>query len=165
MKTTLPLLTLATLLGACSGNTSTPPAGATAAATTMAATTIGEQFMEAAMKEDSAKVRSLLANNVVLLGSSPQQQITSKDSVVIAFAHSDRTSDFKFMPLAKGGDANMVYYSGFYSQKVLPLAKATKYKQGGMDTGSYLMIAKKDSRNDWKIDYFHFAMAPLQENK
>lgn len=59
----------------------------------------------------------------------------------------------------------MVYYSGFYTQKVLPSAKATKYKQGGIDTGSYLMIASKDSKNDWKVSYLHIASAPLEVNK
>ncbi|MVN74875.1 hypothetical protein GO988_00895 [Hymenobacter sp. HMF4947] len=163
MKNALPLLALATLLGGCSSNASTPPAEAAASSTAMASTTIGEQFMEAAMKEDTAKIRSLLADRVVVLGSSPKQRLTGKDSAAtIAFAKDGRTADFKFTPLAKGGDANMVYYSGFYSQKVLP---SPKYKQGGIDAGSYLMIASKDSKNDWKISYFHFASVPLQVNK
>ncbi len=163
MKNSLPLLALATLLGACSGNARTPPAGATAPAGTMASTTIGEQFMEAAMKQDSVKIRSLLSDHVVVLGSSPKQRITGKDSAAtFAFSTRDNTADFKATPLAKGGDANMVYYSGFYSQKVLP---SPKYKKGGTDAGSYLMIARKDSKNDWKLSYFHFASAPLQVNK
>ncbi len=121
--------------------------------------------MEALVKEDTTKIRSLLADNVVLLGTSLKQRMTGKDTVFSAFKPSGRTADFKFTPLAKGGDANMVYYSGFYTQKVLPSTKATKYKQGGTDTGSYLMVASKDSKNDWKVSYFHVAGAPLQENK
>lgn len=69
----------------------------------------------------------------------------------------------KFMPLAEGGDANMVYYPGFYSQKVLPSVKH-KLKEV-IDTGFYLMIASKDSKNDWKISCCHFAQAPFQANK
>jgi hypothetical protein len=164
MKTTLPLLTLAALLGACSSNASTPPAAATASSTAMAATTIGEEFIAAVMKYDSVKVRSMLADHVVVIGATPKQRITGIDSVnTYAFTSNDGTSDIKFMPLAKGGDANVVYYSGYYSQKVLP---STKHKfKGGLDTGSYLMIASKDSKNEWKFHYFHFAQAPLQVNK
>ncbi|AMJ64897.1 hypothetical protein [Hymenobacter sp. PAMC 26628] len=164
MKNLLLFPALAALLGACSGNATTPPAAATAPASTMATTDIGERFMEAAMKYDSVKVRSMLADHIVVLGATPKQRMTGIDSAAtIAFTSNDGTADMKFMPLAKGGDANMVYYSGFYSQKVLPSAKH-KFK-GGTDTGSYLMIASKDSKNDWKISYCHFAQAPLQENK
>jgi hypothetical protein len=164
MKNSLPLLALATLLGACSSNASTPPAAATAPTSTMATTTIGEQFIEAAMKNDTIKIKSLLADHVVVLGATPKQRVTGKDSAATySFSTNDGTADIKFMPLAKGGDANMIYYSGFYSQKVLPTPKH-KFK-GGIDTGSYMMIASKDSHNDWKMSYFHFAQAPLQVNK
>lgn len=157
-------MALATLLGACSGNASTPPTAVTTPATSMASTTIGEQFIEASMNYDSVKIRSMLADHVVVLGATPKQRITGKDSVATyAFTSNDGTADMKFMPLAKGGDANMVYYSGFYSQKVLPSAKH-KFK-GGIDTGSYLLIASRDSKNDWKISYCHFAQAPLQATK
>lgn len=116
------------------------------------------------MNYDSVKIRSMLANHVVVPGATPKQRITGKDSVATyAFTSNDGTADMKFMPLAKGGDANMVYYSGFYSQKVLPSAKH-KFK-GGIDTGSYLLIASRDSKNDWKISYCHFAQAPLQATK
>lgn len=118
MKTTLPLLALAALLGACSGNAGTPPAEAAAPGTTMASTTIGEEFIAAAMKYDSVKVRSLLADHVVVIGATPKQRITGIDSVnTYAFTSNDGTADIKFMPLAKGGDANMVYYSGYYSKR------------------------------------------------
>jgi hypothetical protein len=164
MRNSLPLLALATLLGSCSSNASTPPAEATVSTTAMASTTVGEQFMDAAMKYDSVKVRSMLADHVVVLGATPKQRITGIDSAArFAFTSNDGTADMKFMPLAKGGDANMVYYSGFYSQKVLPSAKH-KFK-GGIDTGSYMMIARKDNKNDWKMSYFHFSQAPLQVNK
>jgi ketosteroid isomerase-like protein len=161
MRNSLPLLALATLLGACSSNASTPPAEATVSTTAMASTTVGEQFMDAAMKEDTTKIRSLLADNIVVLGSSPKERMSGKDTVGNAFARS-KTSDFKATPLTKNGDANMVYYTGFYSQKVLPSAK---YKKGGIDTGSYLMIASKDSKNDWKISYMHISSVPMQMNK
>lgn len=163
MKNSLPLLALAALLGACSGNASTPPAEATASTTAMASTTVGEQFMEANIKEDSIKVRNLLADDIVVLGNSPGQRASGKDTVgnliVRGFAI---TSDFKCTPLTKKGDANLVYYTGFYTQNVAP---NPKYKKGGIDTGSYLMIATKDNKNDWKISYFLNASAPFQENK
>lgn len=57
----------------------------------------------------------------------------------------------------------MVCYSGYHSQKVLPSAKH-KFK-GGTDTGSYVMVASRDSKNEWKLNYFHFSQAPLQVNK
>jgi hypothetical protein len=164
IKTTLALLPLAALLGACSSNAGTPTAEATAPSTAMASTTVGEQFMEANVKEDSVKLRSLLADDIVVLGTSPREQASGKDTVgnliVKTFA---MTNDFKFTPLSKKVDANLVYYTGFYFQKVLPSPKH-KFK-GGIDTGSYLMIASKDSKNEWKISYFHNASAPLQTNK
>lgn len=163
MKTTLPLLALATLLGGCFGNASTPSAETSAPSTTMADTNVGEQFMEANVREDSVKLRSLLADDVVALGTSPRERASGKDTVgnlvVRTFAMTD---DFKFTPLAKKGDANLVYYTGFYTQHVSPNAR---YKKGGIDAASYVMIASKDTKNEWKISYLHFASAPFQENK
>jgi ketosteroid isomerase-like protein len=163
MKHSLPLLALATLLGACSSNASTPPAEATTSTTasTMASTTIGEQFMEALMKRDSARVRTLLADDVVVLGATPKQQLNGKNLVATAFSKG-KVSNFQSTPLAKSGDANMVYYAGFYSQDKLPSAKN---KQGGIDAGSYLMIVRKDSENDWKVSYLHISSSPLQVKK
>jgi hypothetical protein len=116
MNNSLPLLALTALLGACSSNASTPPADATASSTAMASTTVGEQFMEANVKEDSVKIRSLLADEVVVLGSSPKERASGKDTVGRLFARGFAiTSDFKFTPLSKRGDANLVYYTGFYT--------------------------------------------------
>ena len=163
MKTTLPLLTLTALLGACSGNANTPPAEATASSTTMADSNVGEQFMEANVKEDSVKLRSLLADDVVVIGTSPKQRASGKDTVGrIMVSTFPVTNNFKFTTLTKKGDANLLYYSGFYTQNVEPTAK---YKKGGIDAGSYTMIARKDSKDDWKISYFHSASAPFQANK
>jgi ketosteroid isomerase-like protein len=161
MRNSLPLLALATLLGACSSNASTPPAEAAASTSAMASTTIGEQFMEALMKRDSAKVRTLLADDVVVLGATPKQQLNGKNSVATAFSKG-KVSNFQYTPLAKSGDANMVYYSGFYSQDKLPSAKN---KQGGIDTGSTLMIVRKVNKNDWKVSYLHISSSPLQVKK
>ncbi|AMR26906.1 hypothetical protein A0257_07155 [Hymenobacter psoromatis] len=162
MKNSLPLLALTTLLCACSSNAGTPPAEATASTSTLAATTVGEQFLEALTKEDSIKVKELLSNHIVMLGSSAKQRITGKDSVATSFFGKKTASNFKAMPVAKSGDANMVYYTGFYSQDILPSAK---YKQGGVGTGSYMLIARKDNKNDWKVSYLHVAQTPLQLNK
>jgi ketosteroid isomerase-like protein len=129
----------------------------------MASTTVGEQFMEANVKEDSVKLRSLLADDVVVLGASPKERASGKDTVGALFAGGFAiTSNFKFTPLSKKRDANFVYYTGFYTQKVGP---NPKYKKGGIDTGSYLIIASKDSKNDWKVSYFHLGAAPFQSNK
>jgi hypothetical protein len=162
MKNSLPLLALTTLLGACSSNAGTPPAEATASTSTMASTTVGEQFLEALTKEDSVKVKELLADHIVMLGSSNKQRISGKDSVATSFFKTKTTSNFKTIPVAKSGDANMVYYTGFYSENVLPSAK---YKKGGVSTGSYMLIARKDNKNDWKVSYLHIAQTPLLENK
>jgi ketosteroid isomerase-like protein len=163
MKTTLPLLALTALLGACAGNANTPPAEATAPSTTMADTNVGEQFLEANVKEDSVKLRSLLADDVLVIGTSPKQRASGKDTVANMLARTfPVTNSFKFTPLTKKGDTNLVYYTGFYTQNVEPNAK---YKKGGIDAGSYTMIASKDSQNDWKISYFHSASAPFQVNK
>ncbi|MGI4834715.1 MAG: hypothetical protein ACRYFK_14765 [Janthinobacterium lividum] len=82
----------------------------------MASTTAGEQFLEANMKRDSVKIRSLLADDVVVLGASPKERASGKDTVGNLFARStNMISDFKFTPLTKNGDANIVYYSGFYT--------------------------------------------------
>jgi ketosteroid isomerase-like protein len=161
MRNSLSLLALATLLGACSSNASTPLAEAAASTSAMASATVGEQFMEALMKRDSAKVRTLLADNVVVLGATPKQQLTGKNSVATAFSKG-KVSNFQYTPLAKSGDANMVYYSGFYSQDKLPSATN---KQGGIDAGSTLMIVRKDSKNDWKVSYLHISSSPLQVKK
>jgi hypothetical protein len=163
MKTTLPLLALAALLGACSGNAGTPAAEATTSSTTMADTNVGEQFIEASEKEDSVKLRSLLADDVVAIGNSPKEQASGKDMVGnMAVRTFPLTNNCKFTQLAKKGDANLVYYTGFYTQNVEPNAR---YKKGGIDSGSYMMIASKDSKKDWKISYFHSASAPFQETK
>ncbi len=161
MRNSLLLPALATLLSACSSNAGTPPAASTAPTTGMASTTVGEQFMEALMKRESAKVRTLLADDVVVLGTTPKQQLNGKNSVATAFSKG-KVSNFHYTPLAKSGDANMVYYSGFYSQDKLPSAKN---KQGGIDAGSTLMIVRKDSKNDWKVSYLHISSAPLQVKK
>jgi hypothetical protein len=81
IKTTLALLALAALLGACSSNAGTPTAEATAPSTAMASTTVGEQFMEANVKEDSVKLRSLLADDMLLLGTSLRERMSGKDTV------------------------------------------------------------------------------------
>jgi ketosteroid isomerase-like protein len=163
MKNLLSLLALAALLGACSSNTTTPPAAATAPSTTMADTNVGEEFMEACAREDSAKVRSLLADDVMVIGNSPKQQASGKNTVANMVVKSfSVTNSFKFTPLTKKGDANLVYYAGFTTQNVEPSAK---YKKGGIDSGSYMMIASKDSKNAWKISYFLSASAPFQVNK
>jgi ketosteroid isomerase-like protein len=129
----------------------------------MADTNVGEQFMEANVKEDSVKVRSLLADDIVVIGTSPRQQASGKDTVGSMLVKTfPVTNSLKFTPLAKKGDANLVYYTGFYTQNVEPNAK---YKKGGIDAGSYTMIASKDSKNTWKISYFHSASAPFQANK
>lgn len=163
MKTTLPLLALAALLSACSGNAGTSAAEATASSTAMADTSVGEQFLEANVKEDSVKLRSLLADDVVVVGNSQREQVSGKDKVGNMVVKTfPVTNNFKFTPLTKKGDANLVYYSGFYTQNVEP---NTRYKKGGIDSGSYMMVASKDSKNDWKISYFHSASAPFQETK
>lgn len=163
MKNYLLLPGLAVLLGACSGNAGTPPAAATTASTsTMASTTIGEQFLEALVKEDSVKTKEMMDDHMVMLGSSTKQRINGKDSIATSFFKTKTTSNFKVMPVAKSGDANMVYYTGFYSENVLPSAK---YKKGGVSTGSYMLIARKDNKNDWKVSYLHIAQTPLQPNK
>jgi len=129
----------------------------------MASTTVGEQFMEACAKEDSIKLRSLLADDVVVIGNSPRQQASGKDTVAnMTVKTFPVTNNFKFTLLTKKGDANLVYHTGFYTQNVEPSAR---YKKGGIDTGSYMMIASKDSTNDWKISYLHSASAPFQANK
>lgn len=129
----------------------------------MADTNVGEQFLEANVQEDSVKLRSLLADDVVVIGNSPREQASGKDKVGSMVAKTfSATNNFKFTPLAKKGDANLVYYTGFYTQNVEPNAR---YKKGGIDYGSYMMIASKDSKNDWKISYFHSASAPFQETK
>jgi hypothetical protein len=162
MKNSLPLLALATLLGGCSGNASAPAVEATTPTSTMASTTVGEQFLEALTKEDSVKVKALLADHIVMLGSSTKQRISGKDSVATSFFGKKTVSNFKTIPVTKSGDANMIYYTGFYSQTILPSAK---YKKGGVGTGSYMLIARKDNKDDWKVSYLHVAQAPLQLNK
>ena len=126
----------------------------------MASTTVGEEVMEANVKEDSVKPKSLLADDVVALRTSPRERWSGKDTVGNLMASSFAAiNNFKFNSLAKKGDTNLVYYTSFYTQHVSP---NTRYKKGGIDATSYLMIASKDSKNEWKISYFHGASAPFQ---
>jgi hypothetical protein len=127
----------------------------------MASTTVGEQLMEELMKMDSAKVRTLLADYAVVLGATPKQQLNGKNLVATALSKG-KVSNFQYTPLAKSGDADMVYYSDFYSQDKLPSAKN---KQGGIDAGSTLMIVRKVNKNDWKVSYLHISSSPLQVKK
>lgn len=167
MKKYFLLFSLVLPLGAWSGNPEIPatkashPTGTKAA--TVPSTTLGEQFLEALVKKDAAKLAALLAADVKTLGSTTKGRTSGKDSVAALFASTMKlTGPFKATPMTKEGDGNIVYYSGSYSQEILPSAR---YKQGAVDAGTYLLIGRKDSKNGWKVCYLHIAATPLQVNK
>jgi ketosteroid isomerase-like protein len=167
MKKYFLLFSLSLPLAAWSANPETLPAHArhpaATTAATVPATTVGEQFLEALVKKDAAKFASLLAADVKILGNTAKERMSGKDSVATLFAGTmKRTGAFQATPMTKAGDGNLVYYSGTYSQVLLPSAT---YKQGAVDAGTYLLIARKDSKNEWKVCYLHYAATPLQLNK
>ena len=83
--------------------------------------------------------------------------MSRKNTVTAAFTEG-KSTDFKVTPLAKSGDTNMIYYSGFCSPNVLPSAK---YEQGGISTGPYLMIGRKDSQDELRVCCSHISSAFL----
>ena len=63
----------------------------------MADTNVGEQFLEANVKEYFIKLRSLLADDVVVLGTSPRERASGKEKVGNLMVNTfSITNDLKF---------------------------------------------------------------------
>ena len=156
MKTSLPLLAVATLLAFGAGNARVPAA---AGPTSMAA--LNQQFAEAMQQQDVAKATACFAKNArMLVNVSPE--LSGRDSLSTYWLKRSfsTTSNLKFTPLQTGGDATMGYSTGYYTYDLKPMAA---YPKGGSGHGSFMSLARKEGAT-WQLTYIHLAEEPLKAN-
>lgn len=162
MKTTLPLLAVATLLAFGAGNPGVPAATrpAVAGPATMAA--LIQQFADAMQQQDVAKATTCLAKNARLLVN-VQPVLSGRDSLnTYWFKPSfSTTSNLKFTPLQTGSDATMGYSTGYYTLDIKPTAT---YPKGGSVHGSFMSLAHKEGAI-WQLIYVHIAEDPIKVDK
>lgn len=162
MKTTLSLLSLATLLAFGAGSTSAPAAPVLAAAgpATMAALT--QQFTDALQQQDLAKATACLSKKVRYLVNT-ETVVSGRDSVSTAWLKQSFSSstNLKLTRLQSGSDATMGYDAGYYSYDIKPMANLPK---GALGHGSYMTLTRKEGAT-WQITYVHIAADPIKVNK
>ncbi|MGI4867614.1 MAG: hypothetical protein ACRYFZ_27085 [Janthinobacterium lividum] len=161
MKTTLLLLTLATLLAVGAGNTSAPAATPPIAAgpATMAALT--QQFSDALQQQDLATATACLSKKV-RFHVNTEAVISGRDSVSIAWLKQIfSSSNLKLTHLQSGSDATMGYDTGYYTYDIKPMANLPK---GALGHGSYMTLTRKEGAT-WQISYVHIAADPMKANK
>jgi len=162
MKTSLPLLTLGTLLAFGVGNASVPAAPRPPAAgpTTMAA--LAQQWVEAMQQQDMAKARACLSKNVRYLADGAPV-VSGRDSVSTYWLQRSfsSTSNLKPTPLQMDSDATIGYGTGYYTYDIKPMANLPK---GATGRGSYMIAARKEGAI-WQFTYIHLAEDPIKINK
>jgi hypothetical protein len=162
MKTTLSLLSLATLLALGASNTSAPAAPRPAAVgpATMAALT--QQITDALLKQDLAKGTACLSKKVRYLVNT-EAVVSGRDSVSTAWLKQtfSSTSNLKLTSLQSGSDATMGYDTGYYSYDIKPMATLPK---GALGHGSFMTLSHKEGAT-WQITYVHIAADPIKVNK
>lgn len=162
MKSTLPLLALATLLAFGAGNTSVPAATLPAAAGPASMAALYQQFSEAMQQQDVAKATACFAKNARMLANvSPV--LSGRDSLSTYWLKNSfsTTSNLKFTPLQMGGDATMGYATGYYTLDVKPTAT---YPKGASAHGSYMTLGRKEGAI-WQLTYVHIAEESYKANK
>jgi len=162
MKTSLPLLALATLLAFGTGNTSAPAATIPAAAGPATFAALAQQLAEAMQQQDLAKATACLSKNVrYLANTSPV--VSGRDSVSTYWLKQSfsSTSNIKLTPLQMGSDATMGYATGYYTYDIKPMANLPK---GATGHGSYMELARKEGAT-WQVTHIHLAEDPIKANK
>lgn len=162
MKTSLPLLAVATLLAFGAGNPRVPaPTRPTAAGpTSMAALT--QQFAEAMQQQDMAKATACLAKNArLVINASPL--LSGRDSLSTYWLKNSfsATTNLKFAPGQMGSDAKTGYSTGYYTLDLKPTAA---YPKGASTHGSFMSMARKEGAT-WQFTYVHIAQEPYKANQ
>ncbi|AMR26905.1 hypothetical protein A0257_07150 [Hymenobacter psoromatis] len=162
MKSTLPLLALATLLAFGAGNPRVPAPTRPAAAGPTSMVALTQQFAEAMQQQDVAKATACLAKNArLLVNVSPV--LSGRDSLSTYWLKRSFSTDsnLKFIPLQTGGDATMGYSTGYYTYDLKPTAT---YPKGASGHGSFMSLAHKEGAT-WQLTYVHIAEEPYKANK
>jgi ketosteroid isomerase-like protein len=162
MKTSLPLLTLATLLAFGAGNTSVPaaPRPTVAGPTTIAA--LAQLWTEAMQQQDIAKATACLSKNVRFLADGTPV-VSGRDSVATYWLKRSFSSisNLKPTPLQMDSDATLGYGTGYYTYDIKPMANLPK---GATGRGSYMIASRKEGAV-WQFTYIHLAEDPIRINK
>ena len=162
MKTSLPLLALATLLAFGAGNPRVPAATRPAAAGPISMAALTQQFADAMQQQDVAKATACLAKNArLLVNVSPV--LSGRDSLSTYWLKNtfSTTSNLKFTPMQTGGDATMGYTTGYYTYDIKPTAA---YPKGATAHGSFMDLARKEGAT-WQVTHIHIAEEPVKANK
>jgi ketosteroid isomerase-like protein len=162
MKTTLPLLSLATLLAFGTGNTSAPAATLPPAAGPTSLAALNQQFADAMQQQDVAKATACFAKNARMLANvSPV--LSGRDSLSTYWLKRSfsTSTNLKFTPLQTGGDATMGYSTGYFTLDIKPTAT---YPKGASVHGSFMSLAHKEGAI-WQLTYVHIAEEPYKANK
>ncbi|TDN38190.1 DUF4440 domain-containing protein [Hymenobacter sp. UV11] len=162
MKTSLPLLAVATLLAFGAGNASVPAATLPAAAGPATMTALTQQLTDALKQQDLTKATACLSKKVRYLVNT-EAVVSGRDSVSTAWLKQtfDNTSNLKLTPLQSGSDATMGYDTGYYTYDIKPMANLPK---GASGHGSYMTLSRKEGAT-WQVAYVHIATDPIKVNK
>jgi len=150
MKSFLNLLLGGALLTACS----TPKAP-----DTVNVQTLNQQFVEAWNAKNTVQLDSLLADDVQFVQG--EAHFSGKAEVADKWirATQNTISNLKTSTVSTGTDASLAYEAGTFSVDVLP---EDPRLPRGTGTGNFLLLWKKNAKNNWKLSLAQLEGLPVQ---
>ena len=150
MKTFFGLLLGTALFAACSAP-KTPDA--------VNVQTLNQQFIGAWNAKNTVQLDSLLADDVQFLQG--EAHYSGKAEVADKWIRATQStiSNLKISPMSTGADANLAYEAGTFSVDVLP---EDPRQPRGTGAGNFLLLWKKNAKNNWKLSLAQLEDLPVQ---